>query len=368
MWDLRYAISDMRFGTPEAGYQIAVESAVATPPLARRRSGRGGVGPAAPEASLSIARSVAASKGPGVEVPGSLELGRGASEESRHAASCSSPKARIPHLTPNSKQQTAKAPHPTSRIAYLGSRILHPASCIPHLTALLVLASLWGCASKPADSYTPKPVETIPPATITPGNESSVLPLDKGNQWTYDASTVIAQNGQPQPGTNFEVTWTVTASQQTPNGTVATIVTTQDGKTKGSQDWLVNSKGVYELSDGTPPLKFDPPLPVLLFPAKPDTTFKYKGGGPTGFGDMGTHESDNTILASEIVDTSMGQISTIPIESKGTVVSKGITAHNAVSVYFSPGIGIVRMRQEAVAGGKGYIVLLKLKSKSLMKS
>ena len=242
-------------------------------------------------------------------------------------------------------------------------------SAIRTALAVILLATVAaGCSSKPADAYNPKPVETVPPATITPGNETSVLPLDKGNQWTYDASTVIAQNGQPQPGSNFEVTWTVTASKQTPNGTVATIVTTQDGKTKGSQDWLVNSKGVYELSDGVPPIKFDPPLPVLLFPAKPDSTFKYTGTGPTGFGDTGTHKSANTILASEIVDTSMGQISAIPIESKGTVVSKGITAHNAVSVYFAPGIGIVRMRQEAVAGNKGYIVLLKLKSKSLMKS
>jgi hypothetical protein len=234
-------------------------------------------------------------------------------------------------------------------------------------TVLTIAAAVCGCA-KSDDGYKPKPVETIPPATITPGNETSVMPLDKGNQWTYAATTVTEANGVEGPSTNFEVTWTVTESKQTANGVRATIVTTQNGQRKDTQEWLVNSKGIYQLSDGTPTIGFKPPLPILVFPAKPDSTFHYSGTGPTGFGDSGNHVSDNTILSSQVVDTAMGQMSAIPVESVGTVTARGIKGQSKVSVYFAPGTGIVRMRQEAVAGSKGYIVLLKLKSKSLMKS
>ena len=240
----------------------------------------------------------------------------------------------------------------------------HNTSVLATVLAILFIA---GCSSKSAD-YKPLTSETIPPATITPGNEASTMPLDKGNQWTFDVETVRALSGVKTQPTQFQVTWTVTESQQTPNGTKATIVSSQGGKNEHSTVWLVNSKGIYQLEDGTPLIKYDPPLPVLLFPAKPHTAFDYKGAGPTGFGDSGPHQSHDTILESQVVDTSMGQMSAIPVESEGTVTAKGRVGKSVQTVYFAPGIGIVRMRQEAVAGDQGYIVLMKLKSKSLMKA
>jgi hypothetical protein len=216
--------------------------------------------------------------------------------------------------------------------------------------------------------YKPQPVEAIPPASITAGSETSLLPLDKGNQWTYAVTVVTVANGRQQPASNFESTWRVTDSQQSSEGTRATIEVTRNGKVEDTQEWLVSGKGIYQLADGKPQITFKPPMPVVVFPLKDGATFKWSGSGPTGFGRPGRSHSESIIRPSQEVDTDMGRISAIPVESRTKVDAGDIKGDSASWVWFAPGTGVVRLRQEAVSKTRGYILVLKLKSKSLMKS
>jgi hypothetical protein len=235
--------------------------------------------------------------------------------------------------------------------------------------AALVAMGIIGCGSSgPEDRFVAKPPETIPPATITPGNETSLMPLDKGNQWTYAVQVISRVKGQVQPMKSYESVWTVTDSKQTANGIEATIESTSPSDKKSSQKWRSNSKGIYELSDGNPPVMFNPPFPVILFPVKNETVYKWSGTGPNGTKTPGPQTSVRTIRASQVVDTEMGQMAAIPVDDSGTLVVSGKKGTSISTIWFAPGVGIVRFRQEVVVSDAGYVLLLKLKSKSLMKS
>ena len=233
----------------------------------------------------------------------------------------------------------------------------------------LIAVVLGGCSQKPKDNFVAKPPETIPPATVTPGNEGSLFPLDKGNQWSYTVTYVTRVSGQDQPEKNSSTTWTVTDSKQTPNGIEATIETASPNSPfKDHQSWRSNSKGIYELAAGTPTISYNPPLPVIVFPVKADFTYKWSGTGPNGTKQGGSQSSQRIIRASQEVDTAMGKMSAIPVEDIGTVTISGKKGTSTSTTWFAPGVGIVRLRQEVVVGNSGYVLLLKLKSKSLMKS
>jgi hypothetical protein len=232
--------------------------------------------------------------------------------------------------------------------------------------AALVAVAVSGCSHKPDDKFVPKPPETVPAAAVTPGNEASLFPLDKGNQWTYSVELLVRSKGANQPLQNYETVWTVTDSKQTPNGIEATIDTTLPGKKSDKLKWRSNSKGIYEIADGA--VEFTPAFPVVLFPVKEGNTFAWNGLGPNGTPTGGAQTSQRTVRASEVVDTDMGQMSAIPVDDHGTVEAKGKKGNTLATDWFAPGVGIVRLRQEVVVGDQGYVLLLKLKSKSLMKS
>ena len=226
-----------------------------------------------------------------------------------------------------------------------------------------------GCSGgQPSDQYQAKAPDTVPAATVTPGNEGSLFPLDKGNQWTYSVDVKTKLHGKDQPVRSYESNWKVIDSKQTSDGTVAQIQTTLPKNKIDVQTWREDSKGIYEVSDGTPPVTFNPPFPMILFPVKDGTVYKWQGTGPNGTKGGGKQTSTRTIRASEVVDTDMGQMSAIPVDDVGTIEANGKQGRSESTVWFAPGVGIVRLRQEVVIGDQGYILLLKLKSKSLMKS
>jgi hypothetical protein len=238
----------------------------------------------------------------------------------------------------------------------------------PTIATLAILTVAVGCSNRPPDTFVPKPVETIPPATVTPGNETSLMPLDKGDQWTYSVTAMQKVKGVDQAPINYESKWKVIDSKQTADGIEATIETEKVGGGKDLQRWRATSKGIYQLADGTPQVVFSPPFPVVLFPVKEGSVYTWKGTGPNGTGKPGAQTSRRTIRGSQIVDTDMGQMSAIPIDDDGTVTSGNKVARSASTIWLAPGVGIVRLRQEVVLGDGGYVLLLKLKSKSLMKS
>lgn len=241
------------------------------------------------------------------------------------------------------------------------------------LTASLFLATvaavvLSGCSKDPDDNFVAKPPETIPTATINPGSEMSLLPLDKGNQWTYAVEVVTRVKGQDQPPRNYESNWKVVESKKTADGIDAVIETTLPDKKVDRQHWRANSKGIYQVADGNPPVGFNPPFPVILFPVKDGTVYKWHGTGPNGTKTGGPQSSERTIRAPQIVDTEMGRMSAFPVEDIGTLEANGKKGKSASTVWLAPGVGIVRLRQEVLVDNQGYVLLIKLKSKALMKS
>jgi len=226
-----------------------------------------------------------------------------------------------------------------------------------------------GCSHEPADKFVAKPPETIPPATVTPGNETALFPLDKGNQWTYSVSVLTRTNGQDGQTQNYDSVWTVTSSKTSGDGVEATIETSSPATSKKDvQIWRANSKGIYEVADGDPLVNFTPPFPVITFPVKEGTVYNWQGTGPNGMKGGGPQKSVRTIRASQVVDTDMGRMSAIPVDDSGTLMTNGKQGQSASTIWFAPGVGIVRLRQEVVVGNSGYVLLIKLKSKSLMKS
>jgi hypothetical protein len=233
---------------------------------------------------------------------------------------------------------------------------------------VVALFATLGCNDKPADAFVAKPKETIPPATVTPGNETSLMPLDKGNQWTYSVQAVRRIKGVDQPPINYESNWKVLDNKQVGDSIEATIETTRLGGSTERQRWRENSKGIYQLADGSPMVEFNPPFPAVLFPVKDGFQFSWKGSGPNGSGKAGSQSSQRTIRSSQVVDTDMGQMSAIPIEDVSKIQSGDKMADSESTIWLAPGAGIVRLRQQVVVGDGGYVLLLKLKSKSLMKS
>lgn len=227
---------------------------------------------------------------------------------------------------------------------------------------------LTGCKHGPNDPYVPQPAKAIPPAAVTPGNEASLFPLDKGNQWTYAVSITRMVKGQQQAPLRRDWTCKVTSSEKTADGTRAVMDILQDDKLQDRQHWLVTSKGIYQTASGNPSIDYKPMMPVVVFPVKDGATFSWSGSGPSGLGVNGPHTSSSKIHGSEEVDTEMGTVSAIPIESDTRVKVGKDDGQSVSTVWLAPGTGIVRLRQEALAGDTGYVLVMSLKSKSLMKS
>lgn len=234
--------------------------------------------------------------------------------------------------------------------------------------ALATTLALFGCRRKPEDPYVPKPVASIPVASVTPGNEAVLFPLDKGDQWTYSVSITRMVKGQQQRPIQTEWTTKVVSSEKTAEGTKATTEVYKDTELQDRQTWLSTSKGIYQLAGGKNLATFSPRMPLIVYPVKDSATFNWSGKGPNGLGTTDPFKSTNQILGPQEIDTDMGRMSAYPVESRSTMSTGKVKGETASTVWLSPGVGIVRLRQEALSGDNGYVIVLKLKSKSLMKS
>lgn len=232
------------------------------------------------------------------------------------------------------------------------------------MVAVSMLA-LVGCRGE-KDTYKPQPVQEITPVAISEGVDKTLLPLKKGNQWTYTVDVLTMKDGKRAKSNPIELTWKVTDLKQAGAGTIATIEEFQGTSLRGRQVWLLNDKGLYQMSTGLNAKAFNPPQPVVLFPVQADKQFTWKGTGPTVLGAASKISSENKILGSQEVDTDIGRLSAIPIESSTAITGVKKQGKSASTVWLVPNTGIVRYRQETVSGTTGTVVLLKLKSKSLV--
>src|ERR1700676_4703423 len=87
-----------------------------------------------------------------------------------------------------------------------------------HLWPLAAVLLLSGCGSSGTTSASHKPSDNIAPATVKPGEEANLFPVQVGNQWTYVAEGMMES---PTGGTRTvrnEVTMRIAKVTDTADG------------------------------------------------------------------------------------------------------------------------------------------------------
>jgi hypothetical protein len=213
--------------------------------------------------------------------------------------------------------------------------------------------ALVGCGK--SDGYAAKQPTKVREASVKPGEEATIFPLEVGNQWVY---TVESRQGKG------ELTLKVTDVQKEGDATTATITSSFTGGTPSESTWRVDKTGVYQVSDG-PNRAFDPPQLLVAFPLDESKTNQADVTGPYPVGQgSGPMKTTTKYVGMQQVDTDMERLNALAVESitvwttpDGQAVSRGMT-------WWTPGIGFVRQRQEAGLGQNSTVVLIKLKSYS----
>lgn len=226
-----------------------------------------------------------------------------------------------------------------------------------------------GCGpGKKQDAYVPQPTPDVPVAEVNASASEELFPLKVGNQWTYSVTMNRIQGGRQLDPIQDEMTWKVTKVTPVEGGTKATIELSTGGETSETQSWLINEKGIYQITAGVDEKAFSTPQPVAIFPATEGTTFDWSGTGTVPISrDAGKITSSSKTLAPQEIDTGVGAMSAIPIETNSKFVAGNISADSASTLWLAPGTGIVRYRQETVSreSKSGIVTLMRLKTKSL---
>lgn len=215
--------------------------------------------------------------------------------------------------------------------------------------------------------YVPEPPPALQKVSIAPGKEGDLFPLVTNSQWIYKLTDQLYKNERLQSETTKTYTFALTDVKETPDGTKATMTLTPEDGAPSYQIWLSNDKGLFELSQG-PTLdrlvEFKPPQPVFYKPIDTSKSSDWTGTGITPNGAMGKMTAMIRSLASQTVDTDLGQFSSIPVETTVAFTStrKGVSKNTA---FFSLGVGLVRYRQETAIGADRLVSTLVLSKYSV---
>jgi hypothetical protein len=215
---------------------------------------------------------------------------------------------------------------------------------------ILLLLALTGCTPQET-SKASKPASPIPVAQVPPGKESSLMPLQIGNQWIYSVEVVKQTPGDISRARD-DVTLRITALEPTEDGKKATVEIAIGKNTPERQQWLINSKGIHQLSMGAKQLTFTPPKPLVKFPIFSGQNLKWSGTGPNVKEEMAQLTLQLNTLAPQEIDTEQGRLSAIPITSSETWKSSSLSGTTNLLFWWVPGIGLARLRQTETIDGK----------------
>ncbi len=200
-----------------------------------------------------------------------------------------------------------------------------------------------GCNNAPG--YTPQPAPPDEVAKVATGQETGLVPLTIGATWIYLMETSRSINGEDKGGENGTIQFKVAKSVPKNNGTEATIEVSREGQLTDRQTWLLNAKGLYQVSVGLDSQAYYPMQPLVIFPVVDNATFSFNGKGPTPVGKPGTMNGTAKILASQGLDTELGRMAGIPVESTMSFAVDGGKGQMLNTTWFKPGVGIVRLKQ-----------------------
>jgi hypothetical protein len=223
--------------------------------------------------------------------------------------------------------------------------------------ALAAFIVVVGCSGGSGGGYVPKKVSTLTPASVKAGQEASLFPFKVGNSWTY--RTVTAQRiGNRTQERTADVTFKVVNVEDAGGGKRATIDLIVADKPVDRQVWISNSRGIYQVSIGrAKPRVFSTPIPAVLFPVEAGNKFKWSGSeGNTKLA------YSSVVVGPQEVDTDEKRMSAIAIESKGSSSNPKVSEKLERTIWFVPGVGIVRIRESATSNVGASELLISLKS------
>lgn len=192
--------------------------------------------------------------------------------------------------------------------------------------------------------------------------DENIFPLMAGNEWDYDYQTSADEGAITS---SAPLTVKVVKVSETADGTIGELEFTQNGVVTDRQTWLVNSKGLFALTEGKTGTKFDPMQPVVTFPIVPTSVFNWKGTGQMPDGTPGPMTTRSDVAQPVMADTSMGQLASIPVDSTTQFKINGKPAVSKSTMFFQRKVGLVRYKMTVFYQGHSQTILIKLRSHTL---
>ena len=237
---------------------------------------------------------------------------------------------------------------------------------LPFVPALGIL--IVGCGGGTVPKPTSKTTETKN-TKITAANQRSLFPFAEGNKWTFGMEVELELAGRSKQVIKGELMYKMTkVIKDSPTASRAIIEVWRDEKKQDEQEWGVDDKGIYQISMKGNRQAYSPKQPVIRFPVKDQDTFQWEGSGMTPISKPGTMKYVFKADGMQMVDTDMGTLNGLFMQSGGTFkASDGTPGGLAVNAWFGPGIGLLRYRQLIRLKGGNTTITLRLKSYTVKK-
>lgn len=226
------------------------------------------------------------------------------------------------------------------------------------ITSLGAALMLVGCGAKNEAPVVQQEEKPVVVASVTPGQETTLLPLAKGNEWVYDDEIVITDHQGKSTRREARVTQRVVSISDIPGGKRAIINVFSKDVVVDRQTIDVTAKGMFQIDGGArAKIPYSPLQPMLLFPLKGNEKFTWKGTGP-----MGHATVENVVQGPQEVDTAQGRMSGIAVESKIKFQTDGTQGEALNRAWFAPKVGMIRVVTDVKVNGTLTQETLQLKS------
>ena len=228
-----------------------------------------------------------------------------------------------------------------------------------YMLALVAVFTV-GC-NKDADNAVPtegKPAKIVKIESPEKLSGTDFVTAVPGSQLTYE---VI--------GTNRDVTFRIADASGSDDAKTVTFEVVEEGKVSDVFKWRLDSKGITQVT-ARKGVAFEPPQPLLVLPFKGGDEFRYEGKGAypsvaTGDPTSGALESISKVRGIEVVDTALGKIEAVAVQSITVYSSGKFTYREDATTWFSPKYGIVRYVQTVSRKEDNRTSTMRLRLKSL---
>ena len=226
-----------------------------------------------------------------------------------------------------------------------------------------------GCGSSGTNSSPIGKTPEIKRAKITTENQRSLLPLAEGNTWTYSLEATADIAGQPKKSASGTVEYRISkVFKDSPTSVRAIMDVYQGDKKTDEQEWGVDDKGISQISVKPTRQAFSTRQIIIRFPVKDQDSYRWEGTGITAVGRPGSMRLAFKNDGTQDVDTEMGQMNAVFIQNVGSFkANDGTLGNEGVNSWYSPGVGLVRYRQEIRLKNVATVITLRLKSYNVKK-